>query len=243
MIEKRLDEIDKIIMIASGKGGVGKSVVAATLANFISNEKIVGLLDLDLHGPTLPLLLNHGGKLHGQRDGVAPIMAERVKFVSIGLLTSDMPMPLKGEVKRDLIIELLSEINWEKLNYLIVDLPPGTGDEALTAIRLTVKKASSILVSTSSPHSLEAVRRMSGLLVGEGVKIVGLVLNMAYMIDSNHFIAPFGNYDVEDIEKKIGVKVIAELPFESEIASSTPINMTKLSGEFREGLRKIYRAL
>jgi ATP-binding protein involved in chromosome partitioning len=169
-------------------------------------------------------------------------MAGRVKFVSFGLLTSGRPMPLKGEVKRDLIIELLSEINWGKLNYLIIDLPPGTGDEALTAIRLTIHKASAILVSTPSPHSLDAVRRMSSLLVDEGVKIVGLVLNMAYMVDSHQIISPFGNYDVKDIEKKIGVEVIAELPFEPEIASSTPINMAKLSDAFHDGLRKIYRA-
>lgn len=243
MIDKRLERVEKILLIVSGKGGVGKSVVAATLANHISKEKLVGLLDLDLHGPTLPLLLDHVGRLGGQKDGVNPVTAGRMKLVSLGLLTVEKPMPLKGEVKRDLIIELLSEINWGKLNYLIADLPPGTGDEALTAIRLTIRKSSAILVSTPSPHSLGAVKRMSGLLVDEDVKITGLVLNMAYMVDPHRGVTPFGKYNAQEIEKKIGVKIIAELPLDPEIASSTPINMEKLSSEFHNGLEMIYQAV
>ncbi|MBO3802764.1 MAG: P-loop NTPase [Candidatus Brockarchaeota archaeon] len=241
MVKKRLGTIDKVLLVASGKGGVGKSVVAATLANHISGEKKVGLLDLDLHGPTLPLLLNHGGRLKGREDGIEPVVAGGVRLVSLGLLTSDKAMPLKGEVKRDLIIELFSEINWGRLNYLIVDLPPGTGDEALVAVRLTAEKASAILVSTPSPHSLGAVRRMSWLLAGEGAKIAGLVLNMAYMADSIG-VKPFGSYDVEKVGEEVGVKVVAELPLEPEIASSTPINMGKLSEGFRKGLERIYEA-
>lgn len=243
MIDKRLELVDKVILVVSGKGGVGKSVVAATLANYISNEKLVGLLDLDMHGPTLPLLLNHAGRLRSQEGGVAPVMAGKVKLVSLGLLTGERPMPLKGEIKRDLIIELLSEVDWERLNYLIMDLPPGTGDEALTTIRLTIRKSSVILVSTPSPHSIGAVKRMFGLLVDEGVKITGLVLNMAYMVESSRILMPFGKYNVQELEKEVGVKVIAELPLEPEIASSTPINMVKLSSEFNKGLKSIYQAV
>jgi len=243
MIEKRLEDINEVLLISSGKGGVGKSILAATLANRISDEKLVGLLDLDLHGPTLPLLLKHRGRLKGLKDGIDPVMAKNIKLVSLGLLTASKPMPLKGEVKRDLIIELLSEINWGRLDYLIVDLPPGTGDEALMAVRLMAKKASAVLVSTPSPHSIGAVKRMFWLLRGEGTKIVGLVLNMAYIVDPRLGVEPFGKYDAEKIEKEVGIKVIAELPLEPEIASSVPINMEKLSSEFRKGLEKIYQAV
>lgn len=244
MIDKRLKQIDKVLLIVSGKGGVGKSVIAATLANFVSNMELVGLLDLDMHGPTLPFLLNHSGRFRGKEGGVEPVMAGKVKLVSLGLVTGEKPMPLKGEVKRDLIVETLSEIDWERLNYLILDLPPGTGDEVLTAIRLTIMKSSAILVSTPSPHSLGAVKRMLGLLVDEGVDVTGLVLNMAYIADETHrVVMPFGKYNLQEIEEAMGVKVIAELPLEPEIASSTPINMAKLSSEFLKGLGNIYRAV
>lgn len=162
--------------------------------------------------------------------------------MSLGLLTEEKPLPLKGEVKRDLIIELLSEIEWGRLDYLIVDLPPGTGDEVITVIRL-IRKSSAILVSTPSPHSLGAVKRMLGLLVDEGVKIAGLVLNMAYILDLDRVVMPFGKYDVQELEEKMGVEVIAELPLEPAIASSTPIDVVKLPSEFLEGLRSIYRAV
>jgi ATP-binding protein involved in chromosome partitioning len=242
MIARRLEGVRRIILVTSGKGGVGKSVVAATLADYISKKSEVGLLDLDMHGPTLPLLLNHDARLSSQKEGVNPVMAGRIKLVSLGLIT-EKPLPLKGEVKRDLIIELFSEIEWGKLDYLIVDLPPGTGDEAMTAMRLTLRKSSAILVSTPSPHSLAAVKRMRGLLLNEGVNIIGLVLNMAYILDEKYIVMPFGRYDGQELAREMGVGVIAELPLEPTIASSTPIDFIKLSTEFREGLRSIYRAM
>jgi ATP-binding protein involved in chromosome partitioning len=243
MIGKRLEAVDEITLIASGKGGVGKSVIAALLADYISNKGLVGLLDLDLHSPTSPLLLNYDGMPRSEKGGIFPVMAGKVKLMSLGLFTGDGAIPLRGEVKRDLIIELLSEINWGPLDYLIIDLPPGTGDEAQATIRLTASKSSAILVSTPSPHSLAAVRRMFSLLTDEAVTVVGLVLNMAYIAGTDKRVKPFGEYDVEDIERRFGARIIAELPLEPVIASSVPLSMHKLSSEFLEGLSNIYRAL
>ena len=141
-IRNRLKQIKHQILVLSGKGGVGKSTVAVNLAVWLSMQgKKVGLLDVDIHGPSVPKLLNlEGNKLQGQRDKIEPIVySNTLKVMSIGFLIQDENAALiwRGPMKHNVIKQFVSDVCWGDLDYLIVDCPPGTGDEPLLLLRLS----------------------------------------------------------------------------------------------------------
>ncbi len=161
VIDKRLGKIKRIISIASGKGGVGKSLVAASFALSLSKKGYkVGLLDLDIYGPSSHIILGiNDFSFPKEEKGILPHEVSGIKFMSIVYFSQDKPAPLRGTDITNVIIELLAITLWEELDYLIIDMPPGIGDETLDVIHL-IKKSEFVVISTPSKVALGAVDKL-----------------------------------------------------------------------------------
>ncbi len=179
VIDKRLEKIKRIISVASGKGGVGKSLVASTLALNLSKKGFkVGLLDLDLYGPSSHIILGvNDFSFPEEKKGILPHKIDNIKFMSIVYFTDDKPSPLRGIDITNIIIELLAITQWGELDYLIIDMPPGIGDETLDVIKL-VKKSEYLVVTTPSKVAIAAVEKLLKILKELKLPIIGVVENM-----------------------------------------------------------------
>lgn len=179
VIEKRLNKINRIICIASGKGGVGKSLIATTTALKLNDEGYkVGILDLDLYGPSSHIILGFKRKGFPNEDkGIIPSIVNGIKFMSIIYFTEDKPSPFRGLDISNIIIELLAITQWGSLDYLIIDMPPGIGDETLDIIRL-IKNCEFIVVSTPSKVSIAAVKKLLLILIELKIPILGVIENL-----------------------------------------------------------------
>lgn len=179
VIDKRLSKIRKIIAVASGKGGVGKSLVASSLAlNLARKGKKVGLLDLDLYGPSSHIILGvKNYKFPDEEKGIIPPKIDGINFISIVYYTEDKPSPFRGIDISNIIIEILAITQWGELDYLIIDMPPGIGDETLDVIRL-VKKSEFLIVATPSIVSMGAVNKLLRILKELNLPIIGIIENM-----------------------------------------------------------------
>ena len=183
IIDKRLSKIKRIITVASGKGGVGKSMVASTLSLILAQKGYcVGLLDLDIYGPSSHIILGLKDEYPVEDKGVVPPKLSNVSFMSIVYYARDNPIPLRGGEVSNAIIEILTITRWDELDFLIVDMPPGVGDEVLDAIRY-LKKGEFLVVTTPSKVALETVMRLIKLLREINVPLVGVIENMK-LIDS-----------------------------------------------------------
>jgi len=230
VIDKRLGKIKKIIAVASGKGGVGKSLVASTLALILAKKgKKVGLLDLDLYGPSSHIILGlERFKFPEEEKGILPHEIHGVKFMSIVYFTEDKPAPLRGKDITNVIIELLAITRWEDLDYLIVDMPPGIGDEILDIIRY-VKKAEFLVVTTSSKVSIGAVSKLLKILKELKLRIIGVIENMK--LDHSDYI----KNNVSDFSIKYLGSILFDKNLEEGIGSPTIL----LQSNFSKDLDKI----
>ena len=179
VIQKRLQNIKRIISVASGKGGVGKSLVASSLALSLSKKGYkVGLLDLDLYGPSSHIILGIDTTSFPEEEkGIVPPNVHGINFMSIVYFTEDKPSAFRGIDVTNIIIELLAITQWGTLDYLIIDMPPGIGDETLDVIRL-VKNSEFLVVSTPSKVSMGAVSKLLKILKELNLPIVGIIENM-----------------------------------------------------------------
>lgn len=184
VIEKRLKNIKRIIAVASGKGGVGKSLVASTLALSLSKKGCrVGLLDLDLYGPSSHIILGVKNVFPEEEKGMIPPTVHGIRFMSIVYFTEDKPSPFRGIDISNIIIELLAITQWGPLDYLIIDMPPGIGDETLDVMRY-VKSSEFLVVTTSSKVSMGSVNKLLKILKELKKPILGVIENMT-MTDSS----------------------------------------------------------
>jgi ATP-binding protein involved in chromosome partitioning len=180
---KNLEGIKHRLVIMSGKGGVGKSTVASNLATALSLKGYeVGLLDVDIHGPSIPKMLGLGGRrITGEDGGLLPVFAmPNLIVMSIGFLLreDDAPVIWRGPLKMGVIRQFLEEVKWGDLDYLIVDLPPGTGDEPLSIAQL-MPQSDAIIVTTPQDVALLSVRKSINFAKTLKMKIVGIVENMS----------------------------------------------------------------
>jgi Mrp family chromosome partitioning ATPase len=185
-VAKNLEGIKHRLVVMSGKGGVGKSTVASNLAIALSLKGYeVGLLDVDIHGPSIPKMLGLGGrKITGGDDGLLPVFAmPNLIVMSIGffLREDDAPVIWRGPLKMGAIRQFLEEVKWGDLDYLIVDLPPGTGDEPLSIAQL-MPESDAIIVTTPQEVALLSVRKSINFAKTLKMKIVGIVENMSGLV-------------------------------------------------------------
>ncbi len=181
-IKVNLAHIKNKILVLSGKGGVGKSTVAVNVAKGLANEGFkVGLLDVDLHGPSIPRMLGLFGLAQAKADAIVPVsVGPNLKVISIEVLTDqkDTAVIWRGPLKIGVIRQFIADVEWGDLDYLIVDSPPGTGDEPLSVAQ-TIPDAQAILVTTPQEISLADVRKSINFCRQVGLEILGLVENMA----------------------------------------------------------------
>lgn len=215
LIEKKISRINKVIMVCSGKGGVGKSTVSYALAKAIfENGKKVGLLDLDIHGPVDQLFFKVKNDFSGSKEGLEPISSKGIKVMSFGFLSKDESIPIKGKYKEEILENLFSEVVWGELDFLVIDMPPGVSDELFFVVRNLNKNLVAVVVTTPSLLSLSVVRRVIKLLHQENVRIVGIIENLSYFVcRCGEVVKPFGK-GIEELE---GEKVIGRLPIDPKL--------------------------
>jgi len=182
-LKDRLNRIHRKIIVMSGKGGVGKSTVAVNLAMsaMLSGQR-VGLLDVDLHGPSVPTMLGLvGHRLEGGENGMLPIEIGGLKVLSVGFLLNhpDDPVIWRGPMKMGVIRQFIEDVDWGDLDLLVIDAPPGTGDEPLSICQLIPDLAGAVIVTTPQKVAAADVRKSINFCKELGVTVLGVIENMS----------------------------------------------------------------
>jgi len=219
-----LPGVDTIIAVGSGKGGVGKTTLAVNLALALAKlGHKVGLLDADVYGPNVPLMLGITSQPKVLGDNrIEPIDAHGLKVISVGLLNpGDKPLIWRGPMLHSIIKQFLGSVVWGQLDYLVVDLPPGTGDVSLSLIQ-TVPLTGAIVVSTPSDVSLQDARKAIEMFRQMKVDLVGMVENMSYFVcpHCNHEIDIFSRGGAEKTAKQFGVSFLGNVQLDPDIRKS-----------------------
>jgi len=224
MIQDNLGRIKRKILVMSGKGGVGKSTVAAYLAILLSSKGYkVGLLDVDLHGPSIPHLLDVRGGLDMQEaQGIVRPFAfsENLGVVSLEMVLGDRDTAViwRGPMKISAIRQFISDIEWGELDFLIADSPPGTGDEPLTVAQ-TIPDAEALIVTTPQEVSLADVRKSINFCKQVDLKVLGLIENMSGLFcpHCGERIELFGRGGGKRTALQMGVPFLGEIPADARL--------------------------
>ncbi len=223
---KPLDGVSNVIAVASGKGGVGKSTVAVNLALALVQEGArIGMLDADIYGPSQPRMLGLTGKKPETKDGktLEPLEAHGIKAMSIGFLIDErQPMVWRGPMVTSALSQLLNDTRWGELDYLFVDMPPGTGDIQLT-LSQKVPVSGVIIVTTPQDIALADARKGLEMFQKVNVPILGIVENMSVHICSScgHEEQIFGHAGGERLAEEYGLQILGSLPLDIEIRKTT----------------------
>jgi ATP-binding protein involved in chromosome partitioning len=226
-IRQRMKNIRHQVLVLSGKGGVGKSTVAANLALSLALAgKKVGLLDIDIHGPSIPRILNLEGKtVQAAENVILPIeMVHNLKVMSIGFLLrgSSDAVIWRGPMKYQMIKQFLKDVQWGSLDFLVVDSPPGTGDEPLSAVQLIEKADGAIIVTTPQEVALSDVRKCISFCRNLRLPILGVVENMSGFVcpkcgeKTNVFKSGGG----ETMAKQMEVPFLGRIPMDPQIVQA-----------------------
>jgi ATP-binding protein involved in chromosome partitioning len=244
---KPIDNVKNIIAVASGKGGVGKSTTAVNLALALSAEGArVGILDADIYGPSQPRMLGISGKPES-KDGntLEPMTSYNLQAMSIGfLIDEETPMIWRGPMVTQALEQLLNDTNWSELDYLVIDLPPGTGDTQLTLAQ-KVPVSGAIVVTTPQDIALLDARKGFKMFEKVEVPILGIVENMSIHICSEcgHEEHIFGQGGGERMASEYGVNFLGALPLETRIREETDAGKPTVVAEPESRPAMIYREI
>ena len=220
---KPLDDIRNIIAVASGKGGVGKSTTAVNLALGLARDgACVGILDADIYGPSIPRMMGASGRPDTDGNRIIPKRAHGLQLMSIGFLVDEeTPMIWRGPMVTSALQQLLSETNWEKLDYLVIDLPPGTGDIQLTLAQ-QVPVAGAVIVTTPQDIALLDARKALQMFRKVEVPVLGVVENMSTHIctECGFEEAIFGSGGGQGMAADFKIPLLGQLPLAMEIRAS-----------------------
>ncbi|HSF47587.1 MAG TPA: iron-sulfur cluster carrier protein ApbC [Burkholderiales bacterium] len=246
---KLIPNVKNIVAIASGKGGVGKSTTAANLALALAAEGAqAGILDADIYGPSQPMMLGITGRPESiDGKSLEPMEAHGLQAMSIGFLIDvETPMVWRGPMVTQALQQLLNETRWRELDYLVVDLPPGTGDIQLTLAQ-QVPVTGAVIVTTPQDIALIDARKGFKMFEKVGVNILGVVENMSVHVCSNcgHEERIFGEGGAERMSKDYGVEFLGALPLDVTIReqadSGAPTVVSDPDGRVAQTYRKIAR--
>ncbi|MEA3470398.1 MAG: iron-sulfur cluster carrier protein MrpORP [Thermodesulfobacteriota bacterium] len=227
-LSDRMGRIKHKIMILSGKGGVGKSTVATNVAVSLAMEgKRVGLLDSDFHGPSIPTLLNmEGQKPSSDGESILPVdFAQGIKVMSMGFLlpNRDDAVIWRGPMKMNVLKQLLTEVNWGDLDYLIIDFPPGTGDEPLSVAQLLPDCDGAVIVTTPQDLSVNDVRKCINFCRQVNVPVIGVIENMSGLRCPNcgTVIDIFKAGGGEKMAEEMNVSFLGRIPLDPQIVEAS----------------------
>ena len=245
--KKHVAGAKRVIAVSSNKGGVGKSTVAVNLAFALKNQgKKVGLLDADIYGPSMPMLLNQRGAKPGAtpEKKILPIEAYGIPFISFGLFISESdPVIWRGPMLGGVLNQFLFDVAWPELDYLIIDLPPGTGDMQLSMIQATDIDGA-IVVSTPQDVAILDSRKGLNMFSQVKVPVLGMVENMSYFVpDDNptkkYYI--FGEGGVKKAAQELNVNLLAEIPLEIALREGSDNGKPYMNEKKHEG-RPVWNA-
>ncbi len=247
MIRKRFRNVKKILLVMSGKGGVGKSVVSATFSALLSDAGLkAGLMDADIYGPSSALLFGASGlPVEGER-GLTPPLADGVKIMSVDLFASGKPVPLTGSGASQVILELLALTDWGELDCLVVDMPPATGDIMMTLTTLGKKEIAALVVTMPDRLSTTVARRVLQLLKTGKVPTIGVLGNMVGPSGSSRALNGAG---ARKLAKESGVPLLGLLPYDSSVpnvvekADIRGLLLTKFAKDLRTSMTPYLESL
>lgn len=229
VIDKRLKDIKRIIAVSGGKGGIGKSSTASLLALSLADiGKNVGLIDLDFYGPSCHVILGIRDVYPEEEKGVIPPDVDGISFMSIIYYAKDNPLTARGIDISNAIIELFAITQWGKLDYLIIDMPPGIGDSTLDIIRL-VPKIEFLVITNQSKVVLETVKKTLKMLKDSKVPILGVIQNMK----TKEF------PEVREWIEKFDVRYLGEIAYDDGFEDCLGVPERLLKSAFAKRIRKI----
>ena len=226
---QKIEGVKRILVVASGKGGVGKSTVAANLAIAISLKgKKVGLFDGDVYGPSIPKMFGIEGMVPRVKDNkMVPVERYGIKLLSIGLMLDDStPVIWRGPLVHKAYQQFFFDTIWGDLDYLVVDFPPGTGDAQISAAQL-IKIDGAVIVTTPQDVALLDVRRATNMFVKMQVPVLGVVENMSYFKcpKCGEVTRIFGKGGGEKLGKEMGLPLLGEIPIDPDVVQQGDLGM------------------
>lgn len=243
--KKRISGVKKVFAISSAKGGVGKSTVSTNLAIAMAQEgKKVGLLDADIYGPSIPMMM---GKREAQPLGdtnnkIIPIEAHGVKFMSFGFFVPEGEAVIwRGPMLGGILNQFLFDVNWGELDYLIIDLPPGTGDMQLSLVQ-TLDFDGAITVSTPQQVALLDSKKGMAMFEKVSVPVLGMIENMSsFICEHGTEYHIFGKGGVEAATKELKIPYLGQIPIEMELGEGADVGTPYMSNQSYEG-RPVWKA-
>ena len=247
----RIEGVSHIIAVSSGKGGVGKSTVAVNLATALALEGArVGLIDADIYGPNVPTMMGVTDQPRIEVDSARgevfiPPTAHGVKVMSMGFLTQgDQPVVWRGPMLHNIVNQFCHKVSWGQLDYLIVDMPPGTGDVQLSLAQL-VPVSGAVVVTTPQEVSMQDVRKAIHMFEKVRIPLMGIVENMSYFkcgnCESKHYI--FGENGGKLLAKKFNTELLAELPVVSEVRAGGDMGKPIVVADSQSPVAQAFREL
>ncbi len=247
MMEKRpIPGAKHVIAVSSGKGGVGKSTVTVNLACALkASGARVGILDGDVYGPNIPLMLGVTGEPAGSNNRIFPFVSHDIQVISMGLLVDDsQPMIWRGPMLNKAVQQFMFQVDWHDLDYLLVDMPPGTGDVQLTLTQNT-QLSGAVIVTTPQQVSVLDVKKAVRMFDKVGVPCLGVVENMSYFTPpgSTERYEIFGSGGGAEIEREFDIPLLGQVPIGLGVREGgdkgTPITLAEPNGEIAQAFQAI----
>ncbi len=248
-----LPGVAHVVAVGSGKGGVGKTTVAVNLAVALGKMGYrVGLIDADIYGPNVPMMLGvtRQPNVVGE-NRIEPIKSHGVKFISVGLISpGDKPMVMRGPMLHQIIRQFLMQVEWGELDYLIVDLPPGTGDVVISLVQ-TVPLTGAVVVSTGSSVALQDARKALEMFHQVKVEVLGMVENMSQMrLPDGSLLDVFGAGGTEATARQFGLEFLGAVDLDPAVRKGGDTGMpvalagegSALGGSFYEVAKRVVEA-